>query len=119
MSNQLDIAVVAIHAVNEDHMNEVMAEMEKLGPPTIRVCMLDEETARALERVHRLEAAKRLGLIPRIVPVGRDALVADLGLDWQDAADDSTVGDMLDYFTSTGMVYWMPGTAVVDNSTGE
>lgn len=101
------IAVQSIHMYDDAKVAEVMDEMRILGSPTIRICMVDDDTARALEGVHRLEAAHRLGLIPRLEVVGRDALVADLGLDWQDGDADSTVGDMLDWFDSRGRVYYV------------
>jgi hypothetical protein len=69
--------------------------------------MIDSDSARALEGVHRLEAAHRLGITPILAPIGREAKISDLGLDWQDGEADSVVGDMLDWAESSGRVYYV------------
>lgn len=89
--------VIALHEIDEAKLVGVMAEMRRLGAPTIRVI---EEAGRfwAVEGTHRLEAAKRLGLTPRIEVIDSsdpDAIIDSLDLDGE--GQSMTVGDVLTY----------------------
>lgn len=58
--------VIALHEVDADKLEDVIAAMRELGAPTVRV--IDAAGYLwAVEGTHRLEAASRLGLTPRIV----------------------------------------------------
>ena len=60
-----------VHDWDESHLAVVMADMERMGAPTIRVCDCGDHYV-ALEGVHRIEAASRLGIAPAL-----DILLAD------------------------------------------
>ena len=51
---------------NTGHLGEVAAEMEKIGPPSIRVVNWRDEFF-AVEGSHRLAAAHALGLVPNVI----------------------------------------------------
>lgn len=72
-----------IHGHNEAKVAAVMAEMATLGTPTIRVVDCGDYYM-ALEGVHRLEAAARLGIAPNLTVLESDALVEADSLDWPD-----------------------------------
>ena len=103
-------AIQALHAADPAKVDAVAAKMLDLGAPEVRAVVDSDGFAWAVEGVHRLAAASELGLVPVVVEVSRDDLVADLGLDWQDADAGSTVGDLLDYFESCsnpGAMYYL------------
>jgi hypothetical protein len=52
----------------ESHVQEVLAQMRSLGAPRLRA-YFDGTVWHAREGTHRLQAAKRLGLVPVMVPV--------------------------------------------------
>ena len=52
----------------QEHLEHVVAEMMRLGPPVLRA-HYDGEMWHAREGTHRLRAAKLLGLAPILVPV--------------------------------------------------
>jgi hypothetical protein len=72
-----------IHGHNEAKVTAVMAEMTKLGTPSIRVVDCGDHYL-ALEGVHRLEAAARLGIAPTLIVLEQDELVEADSLDWPD-----------------------------------
>lgn len=72
-----------MHGHNEAHVQTVMMKMKRLGRPTLRVVDCISHYC-ALEGVHRLEAAARLGIAPKLVVLDPDDLVAADSLDWQD-----------------------------------
>jgi len=55
------MTIVTIHQYNEQHLAEVMEVARKIGKVEINV-YYDGEMAYCLEGVHRVEAAKRLGI---------------------------------------------------------
>ncbi len=61
------IDVYAKHPPYEDgHLGEVVADMQRLGAPTIRVIWYDGKLM-ALEGSHRLAACHHLGLTPLLL----------------------------------------------------
>lgn len=58
------------HYYRPDHLETVVDRMRALGPPTLRGYR-DPETGAWLMRegTHRLRAALRLGLAPRLLPI--------------------------------------------------
>lgn len=75
--------IYAIHGVDDDHLAEVVAEMRRLGAPTIRVVDCGDHY-QALEGSHRLAAAAELGLVPNLDVLEQDDLVPADSLDWAD-----------------------------------
>lgn len=72
-----------IHAVDPEKLIGVVAEMRKLGSPTIRAVDCGDYLM-ALEGVHRIAAAAQLGVALELSVLDRDDLVAADSLDWQD-----------------------------------
>ena len=72
-----------IHGHNDAKIARVMGEMQSLGAPVVRVVDCGDHYM-ALEGVHRLEAAARLGIAPNLIVLDQDELVAADSLDWQD-----------------------------------
>ena len=87
--------IYTMHAATPDHLSEVMAEMRKLGVPTVRVVDCGDYYM-ALEGTHRLHAAADLGLAPALVVLAQDELVEADSLDWQDlqAGEIYTAGEL-------------------------
>lgn len=96
--------VYAFHDYEEAHVREVMDEMRIRGAPTIR-CTPEDDALMAIEGVHRLEAARRLGLPVYVRVLPGDTPVAGLGLDWQDGDADATLSDMVAYTSSRSHRY--------------
>ena len=67
---------------DQDHLNQVVEEMKKLGAPTIRVydCGFDN-IYQALEGCHRLRACEILNLTPVLEFIDGDVLAGDIELD--------------------------------------
>lgn len=84
-----------IHAVDEEKLAEVMAEMRVLGAPTIRVVNCGDYLM-ALEGVHRIAASARLGIIPVLEILDQDDLIHADSLDWQDlrSGEQYTAGEL-------------------------
>ena len=55
------MTIVTIHRYNDTHLEEVMTDAQAIGSVTVNV-YYNGEVAYCLEGVHRVEAAKRLGL---------------------------------------------------------
>lgn len=72
-----------IHGHNDAKVARIMDEMWSLGAPVVRVVDCGDYYM-ALEGVHRLEAAARLGIAPKLIELAQDDLVAAASLDWQD-----------------------------------
>lgn len=74
--------IVLINPVDQNHVAEVKAEMEKLGPPTIFAANARGHIL-ALTGAHRITAAAELGLPIRVsllgpnTPIGFNLSVAD------------------------------------------
>lgn len=75
---------------DKTHLEDVKAEMIKLGAPTIRVFDMGEGMYAAIEGCHRLRAAAALGVTPEIEILDYDAL-ADI-----DVTDEQAHGLGLD-----------------------
>lgn len=94
--------IAAIHQSNTAQLASVMAEMEAMGAPTIRVAQVDGDLHYALEGVHRLEAAARLGLTPTVIVLDDDD---EIEHDMDDC-DSTVVADVLEYIgTPRGAMY--------------
>lgn len=61
------IRVRAPNDVNPKHLRNVLRQMRRLGPPTIRVVPYEGTAYLAVEGSHRLAAASHLGLRPNFV----------------------------------------------------
>ncbi len=74
--------VYAIHDTDAAHLEEVIAEMRKMGAPTIRVVDCGDFFM-ALEGSHRLAAAAALGLTPELIVYEQGDVVdlSDLDID--------------------------------------
>lgn len=98
--------IAAIHQIEDSHLDDVMAEMATMGAPTIHVAQIDGDLHYALEGVHRLEAAARLGLVPTIIVLEHDD---EIDHDMDDC-DSPIVADVLDYIgTPRGAMYSLDG----------
>lgn len=78
--------VYAIHAPEAEKLEEVMAEMETLGAPSIRVINCGDYYM-AMEGSHRLAAAHELGIDPELVIYEQDDEIDISGFDWFDTAN--------------------------------
>jgi hypothetical protein len=82
------------HQYDNAKVEAVMAEMRILGAPAIRVVDCGDHY-QAIEGVHRLEAATRLGILPNLVVLEQDHVVESASLDWQDMDDaEYTAGEL-------------------------
>jgi len=96
------MVIAAIHQINTAKLASVIAEMETMGAPTIRVAQVDGDLHYALEGVHRLEAAARLGLTPTVIVLDEDD---EIEHDMDDC-DSNIVADVLEYIgTPRGALY--------------
>ena len=77
--------IYAIHAPFAEKLANVMAEMETLGAPTLRVVDCGDHFM-ALEGSHRLAAAHALGLEPTLIVFDQDDDLDLTDYDWFDAA---------------------------------
>lgn len=87
-----------------DHLVKVIAEMQTLGAPVIRVVHVDGDLYQAIEGSHRLRAAAALGLTPDFDEIDQDTLRSDIdGLDFEDGecGEDATVGSIGDWENDT------------------
>ena len=66
------MTIVGINTVSDDVLRGVMSEMERLGPPKIRA-IRHRGLLYAIEGTHRLEAAKRLRLLPVVQVIADDS----------------------------------------------
>jgi hypothetical protein len=70
------ITIVAINQPDNDHLQEVIADMIKLGAPVIRAVKDDcYGLLCAIEGSHRLAACKALGITPIIEIVDYDSVI--------------------------------------------
>ena len=68
----MEIALLHKHYSNE-HLNEVIAEMQMIGSPKIRAIWSEMFGIwMAVEGCHRLRAAQQLGLTPEIIDISAD-----------------------------------------------
>jgi|GEM_PF-1556368 len=87
------------HRYNPTKLATVMDEMQVFGAPTVRAVDVGDSLL-ALEGVHRLEAAHRLGLTPTIVVLAYDdAVPTDIDLD-NGAFAGFRVADAVEYILS-------------------
>ena len=61
------------------HLADVVDDMKKFGPPSIRCLSLEDGSLLAIEGSHRLNAAKILDIDPIIVIVDPDEYLTDGG----------------------------------------
>lgn len=87
------VTIIGINTISEDALCGVMAEMRKLGPPTIRV-LLHEGKLYAIEGTHRLAAAKKLRRRPTVVIVADDTTDAGVVVPVEYAKGTQTVSDL-------------------------
>ena len=73
--------IYSIHGTDEDRLAEVIADMRKLGAPTIEVVDCGDYY-QALEGSHRLAAAQALGLTPNLVIREQDEMIDVTSYDW-------------------------------------
>jgi hypothetical protein len=79
------------------HLEAVMAEMARLGAPTIRaVWMACWDVWAALEGCHRIRAALALGLVPEIEEIEYSDELTPADLRIEDADDAYTVAQIAD-----------------------
>ena len=100
-----------IHGHSAAKVERVIKEMRDLGAPTIRVVDCGEYLV-ALEGVHRLEAAARLGIVPTLAILDQDAPVTADSLDWQDlrSGETYTAGELAAEAYSVGSgIYRLDG----------
>ena len=90
--------VITCNSVEAEHLAQVIAEMRKLGAPTVRVVDCGDHWF-ALEGTHRLHAAAELGLTPDFVVLAQDSLVDADSLDWDDLRSGSSyaAGELVQY----------------------
>lgn len=84
-----------IHAVDQDKLTGVIAEMQQMGSPTIRVVDCGDYLM-AIEGVHRIAAAAKLGVALDLDILDQEEMVAADSLDWQDlqAGESYTAGEL-------------------------
>jgi hypothetical protein len=92
---------LAHNQYDKKHLIEVMAEMEEMGAPTIRIVHVENDLYQAIEGCHRLRAAAALGLTPEFEELDNDTLRKDIdGLDYEDGMehdDDATISSIGDW----------------------
>ncbi len=77
----MEITVYAIHAPEADKLAAVIADMEAMGAPTIRVIDCGDYYM-ALEGSHRLAAAAALEVNPIFEVIDHDEEIDISGFDW-------------------------------------
>jgi len=73
--------IYTIHAADNDKLTQIIAEMQMLGTPTIKVVDCGDHYM-ALEGSHRIAAAHRLGLTPTLIVHEQDEMLEISGYDW-------------------------------------
>lgn len=84
------ISVALFHRhYDEDHLGEVVTEMQAMGAPEIRAFWWEAQGVwLALEGCHRLRAAERLGITPKMIEVPIEGTVT-IQLDGDDVEVDA------------------------------
>lgn len=87
--------IYLIHAPDPSKLETVKAEMQVRGAPTIRVVDCGDHYM-ALEGCHRLCAAAELGLVPDLVVLEQDEMVAadSLDIDYFIAGESYSAGEI-------------------------
>lgn len=85
----------APHAPNRKRLTEVVSDMARLGPPTIRA-VRDGNVYFAIEGSHRIAAAHRLGMTPIIKEI---AMTDRVRHDFDDIGDRNTVAEIVAYLS--------------------
>lgn len=78
--------IYAIHDIDHEKLETVIAEMRELGAPTIKVVDCGDHYM-ALEGSHRLAAAAALELTPELEVYQQDDEIEIDGFDWFDACN--------------------------------
>ena len=96
-------SLYTIHGHNDAKVARVMDEMQRLGAPSIRVVDCTDHYM-AIEGTHRIEAAVRLDLMPKLVVLEQNELVASdsLDLDWLIPGESYTAGELAGELYNTG-----------------
>jgi len=91
--------ILAHDHFDQEHLDEVVAEMKVLGAPTIRVYETEiHNTYQAVEGCHRLRACEILGIEPNIIELDVDTLIEDVeGLDYEGSCNDLYLGCIGDF----------------------
>ena len=74
---------------DQDHLDSVISEMEKMGAPTIRCYELFDGMVQAIEGCHRLRAAEQLDITVNIEIIDPCVLISDLDNLDCDRSDDT------------------------------
>ena len=74
------MTVYTIHGYRDERVEEVMAEMERLGAPEIRMVDCGDHY-QAIEGTHRIEAARRLSLPVKAIIIDEDEMIESASLD--------------------------------------
>jgi len=77
----MEITVYAIHAPESDKLAAVIADMDVMGAPRIRVINCGDYYM-AVEGSHRLAAAAALGIDPIFEIINQDEEIDISGFDW-------------------------------------
>lgn len=87
--------IYTMHAINDEHLQAVIAYMHDHGAPTIRIVDCGDHY-QAIEGNHRLHAAALLRVTPNFVVLDQDDEVAGSSLDWDSLNADETysAGDL-------------------------
>ena len=78
--------IYAIHDIEQDKLDRVIAEMRTMGAPTIKVVDCGDHYM-ALEGSHRLAAAHALDLTPELEILEQDDEIEITGFDWYEACN--------------------------------
>jgi hypothetical protein len=95
---KMKIALIHDH-FEEAHLENIKAEMCKLGAPTIKAVWLEHLGAwAALEGCHRIRAAKKLGITPEIeeIEYSEDITTDDLDISEAFGGDVWTIASLVD-----------------------
>lgn len=84
--------IYAIHRPEAGKLAEVVAQMQALGAPTIRVVNCGDYYM-ALEGSHRLAAAAELGLEPVLEIYEQEDMIDVTAYDWYDGANWAASGE--------------------------
>ena len=90
------------NATDREHLEEVKAQMETIGAPSIRVYYTGEAYI-AIEGSHRVAAAYELSITPDFIEVEESDEISDHDL--QELSDVVKVAEILEYLGYTQFVY--------------
>lgn len=87
--------IYTIHGIDAEKVEAVVQEMRSLGAPKIRVVDCADHYM-AIEGTHRLAAACKLGIVPELIVLAQDDMVAADSLDTEyfAAGESYTAGEV-------------------------